>query len=91
VTVWQIQNLAQKIKEDTNKRTQIDKELEEVDKRIQELEQKQINQSDILSKIEELREEINGKLVEIVREKERTEAALNLFDEKSRHREVFHW
>ncbi|MEY8292937.1 chromosome segregation protein SMC [Carnobacteriaceae bacterium 52-44] len=89
VTVWQIQNLAQKIKEDTNKRTQIDKELEEVDKRIQELEQKQINQSDILSKIEELREEINGKLVEIVREKERTEAALNLFDEKSRHREVF--
>ena len=89
VTVWQIQNLAQKIKEDTNKRTQIDKELEEVDKRIQELEQKQINQSDILNKIEELREEINGKLVEIVREKERTEAALNLFDEKSRHREVF--
>lgn len=89
VTVSQIQNLSKKIEEDTNKRTQVDKELEEVDKRIQWLKEKQISQSETLNEIEESREEMNEKLVEIVREKERTEAALNLFDEKSRHREVF--
>src|SRR5699024_4434805 len=64
-------------------------DLELVVKEIEKLEQKQIEQVDKLTAIEELREDINHKLIQVVREKERTEAALNLFDEKARHREAF--
>ncbi|HIZ70183.1 MAG TPA: chromosome segregation protein SMC [Candidatus Atopostipes pullistercoris] len=89
VTVWQIQHLTEKIKEDSHKKEQLEHDLELVVKEIKELEQKQIEQVDKLTAIEELREDINHKLIQVVREKERTEAALNLFDEKARHREAF--
>lgn len=89
VTVRQIQSLAVKIEEDTNKKTQVDKDLKEVAILVENLEQKQKTQNEKLVKIEEIREKTNEKLIDIVREKERTEAALNLFDEKARHREVF--
>src|SRR5699024_7923577 len=89
VTVRKIQSLAVKIEEDTNKKTQVDKDLKEVAILVENLEQKQKTQNEKLVKIEEIREKTNEKLIDIVREKERTEAALNLFDEKARHREVF--
>src|SRR5699024_47578 len=89
VTVWQIQHLTEKIKEDSHKKEQLEHDLELVVKEIEKLEQKQIQQVDKLTAIEELREDINHKLIQVVREKERTEAALNLFDEKARHREAF--
>src|SRR5690625_4735328 len=89
VTVWQIQQLTEKIKEDTTNKENVDKELKEVEALVQKLEEKQENQSETLNEIEASREKINEELVEVVREKERTEAALNLYDEKARHREVF--
>ena len=89
VTVWQIQQLTEKIKEDSHKNGQLEDDLKNVAKQIEDLEHQQISQTDKLKTIEGLREEINNKLIHVVREKERTEAALNLFDEKARHREAF--
>lgn len=89
VTVWGIENLKTKIAEDSNKKKQITTDLEDIEKLISKLEKKRENHSELLTKIEYKREIINEELVNNVREKERTEAALNLFDEKARHREVF--
>lgn len=89
VTVWEIENLKNIITEDSNKKKQFTNDLEEVEKLVSELENKREKQSELLTEIEYKRERINEELVNNVREKERTEAALNLFDEKARHREVF--
>ncbi len=89
VTVWQIQNLRQLIDEDTTNRLTLVRDLEEIETQLQLLEESQTNQREILTDLENLREQVNEELVEIVRKKERTEAALNLFDEKAKHREVF--
>src|SRR5699024_6115488 len=87
--VSQIQHLTEKIKKDTHRKEQLELDLKEVAEQIEDLKRQQVNQADKLTAIEKLREETNNKLVHVVREKERTEAALNLFDEKARHREAF--
>ena len=89
VTVWQIQHLNEKIKKDTHKKEQLEQDFEEVAKKIEDLEKQQETHTNKLTTIEALREELNHKLIHVVREKERTESALNLFDEKTRHREAF--
>lgn len=89
VTVWEIENLKNKINKDSNKKKRITADLEEVEQLVSKLEEKRERQSELLTQIEYKRERINEELVNNVREKERTEAGLNLFDEKARHRQVF--
>ena len=87
VTVWQIKDLTEKIRSDKQKNEEISKELQQVNVELEELEQKQGKKQQNITGLEETRDGFNQKIVEVVRERERTEAALNLFDEKARHRE----
>lgn len=89
VTVWQIKDLTEKIRSDKQKNEEISKELQQVNVELEELEQKQGKKQQNITGLEETRDGFNQKIVEVVRERERTEAALNLFDEKARHREEF--
>jgi len=89
VTVWKIKNLTEKIQNDKDKNEAISKELKTVNENLKEYEETQANQHQIIEDLEALRDELNEKIVEVVRERERTEASLNLFDEKARHREEF--
>ena len=89
VTVSQIKDLKEKIKRDKEKNSELDQVLNEVLKNTEDLEAKQDKQKTLIQELEDLRDELNQKLVEVVRNRERTEAALNLFDEKARHKEVF--
>ncbi len=89
VTVWQIKALTEKINKDKEQKQEVSTALEKVNQEIEEYEEKQAKQQELLAKLEELRDTLSQKMVEVVREKERTEASLNLFDEKARHREVF--
>lgn len=89
VTVWKIKDLTEKIQKDKNKNEEISKELQEVNANLEEYEQRQDKQHQIINDLETLRDELNEKIVEVVREHERTEASLNLFDEKARHRDEF--
>lgn len=89
VTVWQITDYIDKIKEEKNKQKEIISELEKNQENSEALENK-IEQHQLrLNELENARELLNRELVDVVRQKERTEAALNLFDEKERHRDVF--
>lgn len=89
VTVWQITDYINKIKAEKNKQEEIISELEKNELNSKKLENKIELHQERLSELENYRESLNRELVEVVRQKERTEAALNLFDEKERHRDVF--
>ncbi len=89
VTVWQIKDLKENIQEDKRKNEHIADDLEKVTQETEALEESQKKQKEIVQELETLRDELNQKMVEVVRHRERTEAALNLFDEKARHKEVF--
>ena len=89
VTVVKIKELVETIKQDKMKHQALGEKLEDVLNKIEEFERKQSKQKATLQEFEDLRDQLNQNLVEIVRKRERTEAALNLFDEKARHKEVF--
>lgn len=89
VTVFKIKELIETIKEDKVKNDVLGEKLNDVLKNIEDLEHNQEKQKTVVQELEELRDELNRDLVEVVRKRERTEAALNLFDEKARHKEVF--
>lgn len=89
VTVVKIKELVETIKQDKMKHQALGEKLEGVLNKIEEFERKQSKQKANLQEFEDLRDQLNQNLVEIVRKRERTEAALNLFDEKARHKEVF--
>lgn len=89
VTVFKIKELIETIKEDKVKNDVLGEKLNDVLKNIEDLEHNQEKQKTLVQELEELRDELNRDLVEVVRKRERTEAALNLFDEKARHKEVF--
>jgi len=89
VTVWQIQTLTEQIDEDQAKNKEITNEIEQLDEKITDVENKQAKQEALIQNIEEKRDQLSADLVTVVREKERAEASLNLFDEKERHREEF--
>ena len=89
VTVVKIKELVETIKQDKMKHQALGEKLEGVLNKIEEFERKQSKQKATLQEFEDLRDQLNQNLVEIVRKRERTEAALNLFDEKARHKEVF--
>lgn len=89
VTVVKIKELVETIKQDKMKHQALGEKLEDVLNKIEEFERKQSKQKANLQEFEDLRDQLNQNLVEIVRKRERTEAALNLFDEKARHKEVF--
>lgn len=89
VTVWKIKDLTESLQEDKNKNEEISKELKEVNVTLEEYEETQAKQHQIIEDLEALRDELNEKIVKVVRKRERTEASLNLFDEKARHREEF--
>src|SRR5699024_4932148 len=83
-----IKALTEKINKDKEQKQEVSTALEKVNQEIEEYEGKQAKQQELLAKLEELRDTLSQKMVEVVREKERTEASLNLIDEKARHREV---
>lgn len=89
VTVWQIKELSEKIRVDKDKTQTLTTELATVNENIEKFEEKQGIQSELVEKLEDLREELSQKIIQVVRNRERTEAGLNLFDEKAKHREVF--
>lgn len=89
VTVWQITDYIHKIKKEKAKQKEIITELEKNQKKSKTLEGKIEKHQLRLNELENNRELLNRELVDVVRLKERTEAALNLFDEKERHRDVF--
>lgn len=89
VTVVKIKELVETIKQDKMKHQALGEKLEGGLNKIEEFERKQSKQKANLQEFEDLRDQLNQNLVEIVRKRERTEAALNLFDEKARHKEVF--
>lgn len=89
VTVMQIKDLKEQIVKSTQERDELAKELTKNENNIQELSRKQKAQAKNLEDIEEQRDALNHQLLKIVREKERTEAALNLFDEKAKHQDEF--
>lgn len=89
VSVWQIKDLLQKIDADNKQVSNLSGQIESINAQITELESKEIDQQKELNKLEETRESLSIKLISIVQEKERTKSALDLFDEKARHQEVF--
>ena len=89
VTVWQIKDLTEKVNSDQEKHQTVLTELKNVESKITELEKNQAEHKDKLAEIEDKRDYLSQELVRVVREKERAEASLNLFDEKARHREEF--
>lgn len=89
VTVWQITDYINNIKTEKSKQKEIISELEKNQLNSKELENKIELHQERLTELENFRESLNKELVDVVRQKERTESALNLFDEKERHRDVF--
>lgn len=89
LSVKQIQDLAAEVTEDKEKQQSVMKDLEQIDCQINELDEKKEYTQAELIKYRSLSEQLNEELVKVVREKERLEASLNLFDEKSRHQEEF--
>lgn len=89
VTVSKIKELTEKLKADKGKNEALNEQLTIVLKETEALEERQEKQKTMVHDLENEREELNQTLLEVVRNRERTEAALNLFDEKARHKEVF--
>ena len=89
VTVWQITDYINNINTEKSKQKEIISELEKNQLNSKELENKIELHQERLTELENFRESLNKELVDVVRQKERTESALNLFDEKERHRDVF--
>lgn len=89
VTVWQIKDLLKTIDKEKKEHKNVSNEIEEMNTQITELEEKEESLQLNINDLENTREKLNTELVNVVREKERTEASLNLFIEKAHHREVF--
>lgn len=89
VTVWQITDYINKIKEEKVKQQEIQSELTKNQEDSAELEMTIELHQQRLNELEAQREMLNRELVDVVRQKERTESSLKLYDEKERHREVF--
>ncbi len=89
VSVWQIENLTKEIDQDKAKQAVVLKDLVQIEKDIQQIEETKRLRQEELAKIGGKSEQLNEEILQVVREKERIEASLNLYDEKSRHREEF--
>ncbi len=89
VTVWQIKDLLKKIDTDKQQLKEISEQAESINSDITTLEDQETTQQEVLNTLENKRETLSMKLIEIVQEKERKKSALDLYDEKARHQEVF--
>lgn len=89
LSVRQIKDLNEEMKDDERTEKKYEKEHQQIDESLTTLEKnKKIKEKELRTSREKF-EELNKKNLNVVREKERLEASLNLFDEKSRHREEF--
>lgn len=89
VSVKQIQKLTEEINKDQEKQATVLQDLEKIERQIKELDEaKEQTQAELIN-YRNHSEQLNQDLVSVVREKERLEASLNLFDEKSKHQEEF--
>lgn len=89
VTVWQIKNIAEKVKFDKQQHELISKKISETENEIEKLEKERSRQQQEITRIEIIQNELNEKLLETVQQKERVESSLKLLDEKEHHREFF--
>lgn len=89
LSVQQIKDLSHETNLDQEKHADLLKELKEIESEMIESDKNKKKTQADLDRSRILAEDLSEKLVEIVREKERLEASLNLFDEKSRHRNEF--
>lgn len=89
LTVQKIENLKQKIEEAKEKKETSEQEGQALETDIQENASRLQNLKDQLKTSEQDRDQVQGKILELVKDLERTESSLALFDEKARHKEAF--
>lgn len=89
LSVHQIKNLSQEIKKDQEEHKQLLAESTQIEDEITTHENQKEKIQMTLEESRKTAEKLNEKFVEVVREKERLESALRLFDEKSKHRTEF--
>lgn len=89
LSVRQIEELSVEIKEDQEKEKQLLEKLDQIEVQINDSEIVKNKTQTVLNNLRDQAEELNKNILQVVREKERLEASLNLFDEKSKHRQEF--
>ena len=89
VTVWQISDYIDKINYEKEKQEKIINELKSNRAQQDALEDEIEKHQKYLTDLDKQRDRLNLELLEVVRLRERTESALNIYDEKEKHREIF--
>lgn len=89
LSVMRIKDLTKQIKASRERLNELTAELSEVESGIGNNQNELAEVKGRLTELEHLREELNKQLLNNVQESERTEAALNLHSEKTKHKEAF--
>lgn len=89
LSVSQIKSLNKKIKKNKREEKKLANQLEEVEKQLNVLEEKRSKKQLNIEANRKKFDDLNKKIIKIVRKKERIEASFQLFDEKNKHQKEF--